>query len=68
MDSLPQPSDVLATLASRGERLFDHLPETLFFVKDLDGRFVDGNAALATTLGAGSLDEVIGVARGGGLR
>jgi len=43
-----------------GERLFDHLPGILFFVKDREGRFIDGNPALVKKLGAPNLKAVIG--------
>ena len=42
-------------------RLFEHLSDVCFFVKDLDGRFVDGNQLLAQKLGVNHIDEVIGM-------
>lgn len=40
--------------------LFDYLPDTYFYAKDLDGRFVMVNQALAKLVGAASAEEMIG--------
>jgi len=40
--------------------LFDFLPETYFFAKDLDGRFVLANQALVKALGLKSTSDMIG--------
>ncbi|MFK5923603.1 MAG: AraC family transcriptional regulator [Verrucomicrobiota bacterium] len=40
--------------------LFDFLPETYFFVKDLKGRFVLANQAVLSTLGLKFLSQLIG--------
>ena len=39
---------------------FDQLPDVSFFIKDLDYRFVTGNAALLRLLGVSSVDDIIG--------
>ena len=41
-------------------RLFDHLPDVHFFVKDCEGRFVAGSAGLLLRLGFASEGELIG--------
>lgn len=41
--------------------LFDHLPGTLFFVKDREGRIMAGNPAFAKRCGFQSEDEIIGL-------
>ena len=40
--------------------LFDHVPDSLFFVKDRQCRLMMGNAALPRLLGESSMDSVIG--------
>ncbi|MFZ5828632.1 MAG: helix-turn-helix domain-containing protein [Planctomycetota bacterium] len=40
--------------------LFDYLPDTYFYAKDLDGRFVMVNQALAKLVGAATAEEMIG--------
>ncbi len=42
-------------------RLFDRLPDVCFFIKDRDGRFIDGNHLLTEKLGVDHIDEVIGI-------
>ncbi len=42
-------------------RLFEHLPDICFFVKDMQGRFVDGNQLLAQKLGVDHIDEIAGI-------
>jgi PAS domain-containing protein len=42
-------------------RLFEHLPDIYFFVKDMQGRFVDGNQLLAQKLGVEHIDEIAGM-------
>lgn len=41
--------------------LFDHLPGTLFFAKDLEGRLMAGNPAFVERCGFRSEDEIIGI-------
>lgn len=41
--------------------LFDHLPGTLFFAKDRDGRLMAGNPAFVKRCGFNSEDEIIGL-------
>jgi PAS domain S-box-containing protein len=41
-------------------RLFDYLPDTYFYAKDAQGRFVMTNEAIAAMLGAKNADEMIG--------
>jgi PAS domain S-box-containing protein len=41
-------------------QLFDYLPDTYFYAKDRDGRFVMVNEALAHMLGLRCVDEMIG--------
>lgn len=40
--------------------LFDHVPDTAFFVKDLEGRYVAVNQSLADRVGARSAADMIG--------
>ena len=47
-------------LADNAELLFEHLPGSLFYIKDRDGRFVALNESLATQLGAKTKEEVLG--------
>jgi len=47
-------------LLHQGERLFEILPDIVFFVKDHLRRFAGGNRALVEALGASSMKEVIG--------
>ena len=47
-------------LVDGAELIFEHLPGSLFFVKDREGRFIDLNEALAFQLGAQSKEEVLG--------
>ena len=42
-------------------QLFEYLPEVCFFVKDIDGRFIDGNKLLAQKLGVDHIDEIVGM-------
>ena len=42
-------------------RLFEHLPDVCFFVKDAHGRFIDGNQLLAQKLGVDHIDKAIGM-------
>ncbi len=42
-------------------QLFEHLPGVCFFVKDIDGRFIDGNQLLAQKLGVDHIDEIVGM-------
>ena len=42
--------------------LFDHLPGTLFFAKDLEGRLMAGNPAFVERCGFKSEEEIIGIA------
>jgi len=41
-------------------QLFDYLPDTYFYAKNLREQFVMVNQALATLVGAGSPEEMIG--------
>lgn len=41
--------------------LFDHLPGTLFFAKDRDGRLMGGNPAFVNRCGFHTEDEIIGI-------
>ncbi len=41
--------------------LFDHLPGTLFFAKDLDGRLMAGNPAFVERCGFRTEEEIIGI-------
>lgn len=42
------------------ENLFDYLPDVVSWAKDLEGRFITGNAALLRLLGAPRLGDVVG--------
>src|SRR5215475_2108047 len=42
------------------QRLFDSLPDVVFFVKDFDGRYTHANLTLVRRLGLRRRDEVIG--------
>lgn len=53
--------DLLASpTATAMSRLFEHLPDTYFFLKDRESRFVHANRALLERLGLRSVDEIIG--------
>src|SRR5262249_25530870 len=54
-----QAEEALAQERNLLRALMDHLPDHIF-VKDRESRFVTANAATLRTLGAKSLDEVIG--------
>lgn len=41
--------------------LFDHLPGTLFFAKDRDGRLMAGNPAFVKRCGFSSEDDIVGI-------
>ena len=41
-------------------RIFEHLPDTYFFIKDTDSRFLHGNRALLNRLGLKSVSEFAG--------
>lgn len=47
-------------LADGAEMIFEHLPGSLFFIKDREGRFIALNNSLAFLLGASSKAEVLG--------
>ncbi|MDA7915905.1 AraC family transcriptional regulator [Verrucomicrobia bacterium] len=47
-------------LAEGAEQLFEHLPGSLFYIKDREGRFVALSAPLVVQLGASSKEEVVG--------
>ncbi len=42
------------------EQLFDHLPDIVFFIKDLDGRYVVVNQTLVERCGAKKKSQIIG--------
>jgi AraC-like DNA-binding protein len=42
-------------------RLFDHVPDTAFFVKDCAGRYIALNASLAERCGVRSAEELLGL-------
>ena len=42
------------------EQLFDHLPETVFFVKDLEGRYLAVNRSLVERCGLAGKEQLIG--------
>ena len=62
----PDPDDVRSLMAAQladpffGEALFDHLPDIVYFVKDVSGRYVVVNQTLVQRVGAGSKEELIG--------
>ena len=57
-----KPRDIASVIASSDyvERLFDRLPDVVFFVKDLDGRYRVVNTTLVERCGVGTKAEVIG--------
>ncbi len=58
----PDPSAFLDRLRPGQllEALFDTVPEVYFFVKDRESRFVTGSQSFAQTLGANSVQDIIG--------
>jgi len=42
------------------EAVFDHLPDTVFFIKDLDGRYVSANQTLVERCGLRNKSELLG--------
>jgi len=54
--------DLAAIIASSGfvEQLFDRIPDVVFFVKDLEGRYRVVNTTLVERCGAGSKADLIG--------
>ncbi len=54
--------DLAAIIASSGfvEQLFDRIPDVVFFVKDLEGRYRVVNTTLVERCGAGTKTELIG--------
>ncbi len=55
-------NDLAAIIASSGfvEQLFDRIPDVVFFVKDLEGRYRVVNTTLLERCGAGTKTELIG--------
>ena len=47
-------------LVDGAEMIFEHLPGSLFFIKDREGRFIALNQPLAILLGAHSKEDVLG--------
>lgn len=56
------PKDLAAIVATSSyvEKLFDRVPDIVFFVKDLEGRYQVVNTTLVERCGAGTKAEVIG--------
>jgi len=60
------PSDLQAAFTAKLDgddqfaRLFDHLPETYFFVKNADGRFVFANRSILEALGLRDESAIVG--------
>ena len=42
------------------EALFDHMPDTVFFIKDRDGRYVSANQTLVERCGLRDKSELLG--------
>ena len=55
-DGLPSPLAELVTI----ERLFDHIPEVVFFIKDVRGRYVAVNETLVERCGLKEKRELLG--------
>ena len=56
------PKDLAAIVSASGyvEHLFDQVPDVVFFVKDLEGRYRVVNTTLVERCGVGSKTEIIG--------
>jgi len=59
METEPELATIIAA-SGYVERLFDHIPDVVFFVKDLDGRYLVVNTTLVDRCAAGTKSELIG--------
>jgi PAS domain S-box-containing protein len=58
--TIPNGLDLLLPGLVATSRLFDHVPDTAFFVKDRSGRYVAVNPSLAERCGVRTPDELLG--------
>jgi PAS domain S-box-containing protein len=56
----PTSLEALVSAASLAERLFDRIPDVVFFTKDLEGRYVLVNRTLVSRCGLRSTAELVG--------
>ena len=58
--NLPETAPALVPELAIIERLFDHVPDTAFFIKDAQGRYLAVNQSLVERVGCRDKDELVG--------
>ncbi len=61
VNKIPDPLSALLIHPKLAEQLFDHLPDIVFFIKDLKGRYLVVNQTLVERCGAKNKPQIIGL-------